>query len=78
MKVTPEDTHPAVVQSGHVLVGPQRQLRLLVVVQPPAHVVQVLEVEGRDCRDRRGRRPLFPQLGQCGGPTVRCGRSRSV
>lgn len=42
------DTHSAVIQRGHVLVGPQRQLWPLSVVQPPADVVQMLEVERRD------------------------------
>lgn len=36
----------AVVQGGCKLVGAQGQLWLLVEVYPPAHVVQMLEVEG--------------------------------
>lgn len=38
-------THSAIVQSGHVLIRSQGQLRPLIVVNPPAHVVQVLEEE---------------------------------
>ncbi|TNN71407.1 hypothetical protein EYF80_018356 [Liparis tanakae] len=38
----------AVVQGGYKLVGPQGQLRPLVEVRPPAHVVKMLEKENWD------------------------------
>lgn len=39
------NTHSAIIQSGHVFVRAQGQLRPLIVVYPSAHVVQVLEEE---------------------------------
>lgn len=37
----------AVVHGGHELIGAQGQLRPLIEVHPPAHMVKVLEVEDR-------------------------------
>lgn len=43
--VTSNTRYLAIIQGGDKLVGAQRQFRPLVEVHPPAHVVQMLEVE---------------------------------
>lgn len=42
------NTHTAIIQSSHVFIGSQGQLRPFIVVYPSAHVVQVLKEERGD------------------------------